>query len=222
MENHRHDTEVEYDSGDRSPGTRLMRYYVSDDPRPDLLVQHSTNPDETLSQQPVSTLSTAQDVSAHPKQVNSAENAVSDAESTEKGAENDIVDYGVAEEDTTEAGAEDDADAEFRDLEELRGDVLYDIAGRYSHNDILQKIAASHPQVSFDSRKLTWRLVNSIKARARKQGATPSDVRAALDATRIANGVEFSRNYRAKSQNQQEGVDGKTDVTTPSGDSDGL
>jgi hypothetical protein len=234
MENDRHNTEIEYDAGDRSPGTRLMRYYVSDDPRPDLLVQHgndsdllvqhSTIADKALSQQHVSTLSAAQDVSTHSEQVDSTENAVSDAESTEKngGAKNDGAEDDVAKEDATEAGAEDDGDAEFRDLEELRGDVLYDIAGRYSHRDILQKIATLHPQVSFGSKDLTWRIANSIKACARKRGVTHADMRAALDATRSANGVESPKNYRARSQTQQEGVDMSRDVTTPSGDSDGL
>jgi hypothetical protein len=235
MENDCHNTEFEYDSGDRSPGTRLMRYYVSDDPQPNLLHQHSKDPDESRSRQPVSTPSTSKDGSAYSKGVDSAEDAVADAESIEKedaaeddvaegdAAEDDAAEDDADEEDTADAGA--DADAEFRDLEELRGDVIYNIAERYSHNDIVQKVATLHPQVTFGARDLTWRLANSIKARARKEGVTRYSVRAALDATRIANGVEFPRNYRAKSQSQQEGVHAKTDVshvTTRSGDSDGL
>jgi hypothetical protein len=236
MDDHCHNTEFEYDSGDRSPGTRLMRYYVSDDPRPDPLHRHSKDPDDTQSKQPVSTPSTAQQVSVHLKEVDTAEDAASDGESAEKddAAEDDVAEHAVDEEDAAEeddadekdaANAGADPDAEFRDLEELRGDVIYNIAERYSHNDILQKIATLHPQVGFGSRDLTWRLANSVKARARKEGVTRYSVRAALDATRIANGVEFPRNYRAKSQSQQEGVDGKTNVshvTTRSGDSDDL
>jgi hypothetical protein len=217
MENDCHNTEFEYDSGDRSPGTRLMRYYVSDDPQPNLLHQHSKDPDESRSRQPVSTPSTSKDGSAYSKGVDSAEDAVADAESIEK--------EDAAEDDVAEGDAAEDDAAEFRDLEELRGDVIYNIAERYSHNDIVQKVATLHPQVTFGARDLTWRLANSIKARARKEGVTRYSVRAALDATRIANGVEFPRNYRAKSQSQQEGVHAKTDVshvTTRSGDSDGL
>jgi hypothetical protein len=68
MDDHCHNIEFKYDSGDKSPGTRLMRYYVSDDPRPDPLHRYSKDPDDTQSKQPVSTPSTAQQVSAQSKE----------------------------------------------------------------------------------------------------------------------------------------------------------
>jgi hypothetical protein len=116
-----------------------MRYYVSDDPRPDPLHRYSKDPDDTQSKQPVSTPSTAQQVSAQSKEVDSAEYAVSDGEFAEKddAAEDDVAEHDVDEEDAAEeddAAMEDaadagaDPDAEFRDLEELRGDVIYNIA----------------------------------------------------------------------------------------------
>ena len=52
-----------------------------------------------------------------------------------------------------------------------------------------------------------------IVARANRQGVTKLKVRAELDALRIANGVEFPKNYRPKSQGQHGGRGGKQDAT---------
>lgn len=52
-----------------------------------------------------------------------------------------------------------------------------------------------------------------IVARANRQGVTKSKVRAELDTMRIANGVEFPKNYRPKNQGQHGGRDEKEDAT---------
>lgn len=206
MDDNRNSIECEYDSDDMSAGARLMRYYVSDEPRPDSLVQTGKSADLPPSSPPSSPPSPTQDVSTQLEAANGTKDVTSDAD----GNEHDDRHNGNENEDEDV-----DVDAEFRrDLEELRGDVLYDIAGRYSHREILDKIEKFHPHAQFASKDLTWRLANSIKSRSRRQGITRPQIRAALDATRIANGVEPPKNYRPRSGGRHEEVGGKLDASS--------
>lgn len=210
MDDNRNSIELEYDSDDMSAGARLMRYYVSDEPRPDSDVQNGKSADLTPPSPPASTSSLAQDVFALLKAANGTEDVASD----DDGNEHDDRHNGNEDEDD-----DSDVDAEFRrDLEELRGDVLYEIAGRYSHREILDKVKKFHPQAQFGTQNLTWRLANSIKALSRRQGITRPEIRAALDATRVANGVEPPNNYRPKSGGQHEELGGKLDASNDNDD----
>lgn len=174
----------EYDSDDMSPGARLMRYYVSDDPRPDSIVQHTSRTKVKKPRQNTSNVSDGRDpIDSNAGQPSSAETANVPPNHIYKDAD----------------------DATFaRDLDELRGDLLWDIAGRHSHRSILAKIKRFHPNVQFDSKDLTWRLAYTIKSRARQHGTTRAEERDELDAIREANGVASTKNYRTKGRPQRE------------------
>lgn len=212
MAHRRGKSEPEYDSDDMSAGTRLMRYYVSDEPQPDTLGEASNSTAETDMQQPAN-ISGEQSTVTALRVPRSTEKPVSAAESAGKteSKNNKEVQDGNNEEEEEEDDDNDDDTVFCGDLADFKGDVLFDIVGRHSHHDILEKIAKFHPQATFGQKQLTWKIANTIKARAHRQGVAKLKVRAELDAMRIANGVEFPSNYRPKSQGQQGELDGKED-----------
>lgn len=179
------DARPDYDSDDMSPGARLMRYYISDDPRPDLGLESTSRARVKKPRQNDLHVSEERD------QTNSDAAQASIAGSADMSSPNHI--------------NEDNDDATFtRDLDELRGDLLWDIAGRHAHRTILAKIKRFHPNAQFDSKDLTWRLAYTIKSRARQQGATRAEIRDELDAIREANGVASTKKYRTKDRRQRE------------------
>lgn len=199
----RNKPELEYDFDDMSAGARLMRYYVSDEPRPGSLDQRSKSTIMTRSRRPTSELSGNSDVPTVSKVESHAEGTERDADSSK----NDNVeqeDDDDNENDNRNDGVDDDTIFR-RDLAELKGDLLSDLAGRYSHQEIVEKIATFHPLDKFSGKQLAWRVVNAMRSRANRQGSTTSEVRAELDATRIANGVEFPNNSHPKSQGKHSG-----------------
>ncbi|GAB7334295.1 hypothetical protein MBLNU13_g06327t1 [Cladosporium sp. NU13] len=201
MADRRNKSEPEYDSDDMSAGARLMRYYVSNEPQPDTLGGASRITAGTESQKPASIISGEQNVTIDSIVPHSAGKALPAAESTTKPESKD------------NKKPNDDDDTVFRgDLADFKGDILFDIVGRYSHQDILEKVATFHPQANFGQKQLTWRIANAIVARSNRQGVAKLTVRAELDAMRVANGVEFPKNYRPKSQGQRGGIDGKDEV----------
>lgn len=221
MANRRNKSEPEYDSDDMSAGARLMRYYVSDEPQPDTFGEVNSIIPGTEPQRPENILSGEQHVTNKPRVPRSTGKVVLVAESAFKAAsrgkkktkdDDDDDDYDDDDDDNGDEDEDDDDsdNAVFRgDLADFKGDVLFDIVGRYSHQEILEKVATSHPQANFGQKQLTWRIANAIVTRSNRQGVTKLTVRAELDAMRIANGVEFPRNYRPKSQGQQGGCDRK-------------
>ena len=215
MASHRRNkSEADYDSDDMSAGARLMRYYVSDKPRADTLSVASSTTARTESQRPTNsnTLSGEQQVTAGSTVSHSTARARLDAGSTTKPERKDNKKTKDDDDDDNEDGDSDDT--VFRgDLAEFKGDVLFDIVGRYSHQEILEKISTFHPEATFGQKQLTWRIANMIVARANRQGVTKLKVRAELDALRIANRVEFPKNYRPKSQGEHGGSGGKEDAT---------
>jgi hypothetical protein len=223
MTNRRNNPELEYNSDDMSAGARLMRYYVSDEPRHIITMDKSGSSTSSIeSHQPTTILSEAQDISINSiAAASSTEEAESIVDSAVEDESKDIEDKDSDNDETGDTGnigdTGDSDDTIFRrDLVSFRGDVLFAIVGRYSHQDILKKITKFHPQAKFGQRQLTWRIANAIKSRAIRYGVTKGEVRAELDAMRIANGVEFPKNYRPKGQ-RQPGEPGKDDAT-PSDD----
>lgn len=210
MASHRRNrSEPDYDSDDMSTGARLMRYYVSDEPRADTLSGASSTTGMTESQRPTdsNTLSGEQQGTA------GSTVPRADAGNTAKPERKDNKKPKDDDDDDDNADGDSD-DTVFRgDLAEFKGDVLFDIVGRYSHQEILEKVATFHPEATFGQKQLTWRIANMIVARANRQGVTKLKVRAELDAMRIANGVEFPKNYRPKSQGRHGGRGGKEDAT---------
>ena len=201
--------EPEYDSDDMSAGARLMRYYVSGEARPDTFNEASNSTAGTDMQQSAN-ISGEQNAATGSGVPYSAGASLSVAESATKTKSKN--DEEVQDDDEEEGEGSEEDDKIFRgDLADFKGDVLFDIVGRYSHNDILEKIAKFHPQATFGQKQLTWKIANTIKARAHRHGVTKLKVRAELDAMRIANGVEFPSNYRPKSQGQQGELDVKED-----------
>lgn len=145
MAKEEHHQEPEYDSDDMSAGARLMRYNISDEPRPDRSIMEQG---DTI--QPRRTASTPQ-VRYTPSQL------VQAARRSSARPAGDVEDDEFA---TAEGSLNSDRfpedDAIFRrKRSELRGGLLYDLAGRHSHRDILSKIAMFHPQAEFGSRDLT-------------------------------------------------------------------
>jgi hypothetical protein len=217
MANRRNNPELEYDSDDMSAGARLMRYYVSDEPRHIITMDKSGSSTPSIeSHQPTTILSEAQDMSINSRAAaSSTEEAESIVDSAVGDESKDIEDNDSDNDETGDTGDSDDTIFR-RDLVSFRGDVLFAIVGRYSHQDILKEITKFHPQAKFGQRQLTWRIANAIKSRAIRHGVTKREVRAELDAMRIANGVEFPKNYRPKGQ-RQPGEPGRDDAT-PSDD----
>jgi hypothetical protein len=217
MTNRRNNPELEYDSDDMSAGARLMRYYVSDEPRHIITMDKSGSSTSSIeSHQPTTILSEAQDMSINSRAAaSSTEEAESIVDSAVEDESKDIEDNDSDNDETGDTGDGDDTIFR-RDLVSFRGDVLFAIVGRYSHQDILKKITKFHPQAKFGQRQLTWRIANAIKSRAIRHGVTKGEIRAELDAMRVANGVEFPKNYRPKGQ-RQPGEPGKDDAT-PSDD----
>jgi hypothetical protein len=186
-----------------------MRYYVSDEPRPDTF-GGASNTTAVIDTQQSANISGEQNVATDSRAPRSTGRSVSVAESAIETESNNSKEVQNDDEDEVEDDNSDDKI--FRgDLADFKGDVLFDIVGRYSHHDILVKIAKFHPRATFGQKQLTWKIANTIKARAHRQGVTKLKVRAELDAMRIANGVEFPSNYRPKSQGQQGELDGKED-----------
>lgn len=179
------DARPEYDSDDMSPGARLMRYYVSDDPRPDLDVKSTSRATVKKPRQNAIHVSEERDL------INANATGASSAEIADTSSLDQIYENG---DDATFA----------RDLEELRRDLLWGIAGRHAHRTILAKIKQFHPNDQFDSKDLTWRLAYTIKSRARQRGTTRPEERDELDAIREANGVASTKKYRTKDRRQYE------------------
>lgn len=217
MASRRNNPEPEYDSDDMSAGARLMRYYVSDEARPDTLGGASSGTAESESQQSAS-ISEELNETTESRVSRSTEKAVSVTEgATQTGSKNNKEE----KDDDSDDEDDDSADTILRgDLANFRGDVLFDIVGRHSHQDILEKVARFHPEATFGQKQLTWRIANTIVARANRQGVTKLTVRAELDALRVANGVEFPKNYRPKGQGQHSGRGGKQDATPHDDDDD--
>jgi len=217
MASRRNNSEPEYDSDDISAGARLMRYYISNEPRPDTLGGASSGTAESESQQSAS-ISEEQNLTTDSKVPRSTGKAVAVAESaTQTGNKNEKDN----KDDDDDDEDDDSADTILRgDLANFRGDVLFDIVGRHSHQEILEKVARFHPEATFGQKQLTWRIANTIVARANRQGVTKLTVRAELDALRVANGVEFPKNYRPKGQGQHSGHGGKRDATPDDDDDD--
>ncbi|KAM0700862.1 hypothetical protein Q7P35_012584 [Cladosporium inversicolor] len=209
MASRRNNPEPEYDSDDMSAGARLMRYYVSDEARPDTLSGPSSGTAECESQQPAS-ISEELNETADLRVLRSTGKAVSVAEGAiQTGSKNNKEN----EDDDDDDEDDDSADTILRgDLANFRGDALFDIVGRHSHQDILEKVARFHPEATFGQKQLTWRIANTIVARANRQGVSKLTVRAELDALRVANGVEFPKNYRPKGKGQHSGRGGKQDA----------
>lgn len=206
MASHRSEPGSEYDSDDMSAGARLMRYYVSDEPSSDTLGERSNSTDETETQQSAN-VSGEQNMSTNKRVPRSTGKPECTAESSAKPRSKNNKE---TEDDDDDIEHNNSDDAVFRgDLADFKGDVLFDIVGRYSHHYILERIAKFQPQANFGQKQLTWKIANTIVARAHRQGVTKSKVRAELDAMRIANGVEFPSNYRPKGQGQQGEPDGK-------------
>jgi hypothetical protein len=208
--------EPEYDSDDMSAGARLMRYYVSDEPRPNTFDGGDDSTTKTAPQPAAKIISRVHDAFID------SEATVSSARMAEGIAGGAVEDESKEMEDGDDDGDDEDENdnAIFRrDLAELRGDVLFDIVGRYSHQEILKKIAKFHPRATFGQRQLTYKIANAIKSRSIRHGTTVKAVRAELDAMRIANGVEFPSNYRPKSQGQL-GEVGKQDAIPSNDDRD--
>jgi len=216
MANRRNKSEPEYDSDDMSAGARLMRYYISDEPRQDTLGGASNITTRSESQRPANpdSISGEQHVTVGSKVSRSTGKSRPVAGSTTKPESKDNKKTKDDDDDDDDNEDGDSDDTVFRgDLAELKGDVLFDIVGRHSHQDILEKVATFHREATFGQKQLTWRIANMIVARANRQGVTKLEVRAELDAMRIANGVEFPKNYRPKSQGQHGGRGGKEDTT---------
>jgi hypothetical protein len=220
MASRRDRPESEYDSDDMSAGARLMRYYVSDELRPNTPGRSSSSTAGAESQQSAN-ISAEQDVATDSRVPRSTGKPASVVESATKPESKSN------KEDKDDDGDDEDEDGDdgdntiFRDdLANFKGDVVFDIVGRYSHQDILKKIAKFHPQATFGQKQLTWRIANTIVSRANKQGVTKLKVRAELDAMRIANGVEFPANYRPKSQGKKAERDGKGHATLVDDDDD--
>lgn len=210
MASNHNDVKFEHDAEDMTAGARLMRYYVSDDPHADALDADSSTAATTGSGRSAEAVSVAQGgkldskAASITKKTTRATETTAENESEEKKDDddgNDNIDYN-------------DTAVIRGDLADLRGDVLFNIVGRYSHQDILEKIATFHPEATFDQRNL---IANAIKSRANRQRVTKTIVRAELDANRIANGVAFPKNYRPKIQAQHGEEDGKN-VATPNDD----
>jgi hypothetical protein len=204
MAHHRSESEPEYDSDDMSAGARLMRYNVSDEPQPATLNGTSYSTAGTFAQYPanISRDRNAATDSRVPRSTGKSASVAEGATKTESKNNKEVQNGDVEEEEDDEGD-----DTVFRgDLADFRGDVLFEIAGRHSHHDILEKIAKFHPQATFGQKQLTWRIANAIVARLNRQGVPKLKVRAELDAMRIANGVEFPSNYRPKSQAQHDGT----------------
>ena len=217
MANLRTRFEPEYDSDDMSAGARLMRYYVSDEPQLDALGGANSITPGTESQRSASIIPGEQHVAIVSRVPRSTGKSVPVAGSTTKSKSKDNKKF---EDDDGGDNEDEDDDTVFRgDLAEFKGDILFGIVGKYSHQDILEKIATFHPEATFGQKQLTWRIANAIVARANRQGVTKLKVRAELDAMRIANGVEFPKNYRPKSQGKNAGRDGKQNAT-PDDDGD--
>ena len=225
MATHRNETELEYDLDDMSAGARLMRYYISEGPRPDALGGAGSSTTMTKFRQPTRIFSEPQGETIHSKVVSSAgkagrvaESATKNESKTNEGDNGDNDDDDDDDNDDPNGNNNNDPDdAIFRaDLAALQGDIVFDIAGRHSHQDILKKIAKFHPQATFEQKHLTWRIANAIVSRANRQGVNKLKVRAELDANRMANGVKFPINYRPKTWNERGG--GKEE---PAGSDDG-
>jgi len=225
MASHRGNPEPEYDSDDMSAGARLMRYYVSDELRPNTPGRSSSSTARAESQQSAN-ISAEQDVATDSRVPRSTGKPAFVAESATKPESKNTREIEDNDDDDDDGDDDDDEDGDaddtiFRgDLTKFKGDVVFDIVGRYSHQDILKKIAKFHPQATFGQKQLTWRIANTIVSRANRQGVTKLKVRAELDAMRIANGVEFPTNYRPKSQGKHGERDGKEDATPSDGDGD--
>jgi hypothetical protein len=208
MAHHRSESEPEYDSDDMSAGARLMRYNVSDEPQPATLNGTSYSTAGTFAQHPANIFreQNAATDSRVPRSTGKSASVAEGATKTESKNNKEVQNGDVEEEEDDEGD-----DTVFRgDLAGFRGDVLFEIVGRHSHHDILEKIAEFHPQATFGQKQLTWRIANAIVARSNRQGVPKLKVRAELDAMRIANGVEFPSNYRPKSQAQHDGTQDAT------------
>jgi hypothetical protein len=207
MAHHRSKPEPEYDSDDMSAGARLMRYYVSDEPQHDTLGGTNNSTARTFMQHSAD-ISREHHVATDSRAPRSTGESASVAKSATGTEGNNNKEVQDDQDDNDEEENDDDGDdTVFRgDLADFRGDVLFEIVGRHSHHDILEKIAGFHPQATFGQKQLTWRIANAIVARSNRQGVTKLKVRAELDALRIANGVEFPCDYRPKTQAQHDGT----------------
>ena len=192
MVKRRNQPEPEYDSDDMSAGARLMRYYVSDESRPNTFDGGDNSTTKPAPQPATKITFGVQDAF-----IDSGA-TVSSARMAEGIAGDAVEDKSKETEDGDEDEDENDNEILRRDLAELRGDVLFDIVGRYSHQAILKKIAKFHPQATFGQRQLTYKIANAIKSRSIRHGTTVQVVRTEHDAMRIANGVEFPHNYRPR------------------------
>jgi hypothetical protein len=200
MASRRNKSEPEYDSDDMSAGVRLMRYYVSNKARSDTLSRPSSSTAGTEWQQSAN-ISGEQGTATSSRVSRGTGKAVPIAESaTKTGSKSNKENKDHDNDDN-----DDSDDTIFRgDLVNFKGDVLFDIVGRHSHQDILEKVAKFHPEATFGQKQLTWRIANAIVARSNRHGVAKLKVRVELDAMRIANGVEFPKNYRPKSRGQQD------------------
>lgn len=220
MAGRRNNPEPEYDSDDMSAGARLMRYYVSDEARPDTLSGPSSGTAESEWQQPAS-ISEEQNETSDSRVPHSTGKAVLVAESAAQTGSENNKENEDDDDDDEDDDSDDSADTILRgDLANFRGDALFDIVGRHSHQEILEKVARFHPEATFGQKQLTWRIANTIVARANRQGVTKLTVRAELDALRVANGVAFPKNYRPKGQGQHSVRGGRQDATPDDDDDD--
>lgn len=216
MASHRNKPEFEYDSDDMSAGARLMRYYVSDEPRSVIADPDSSSTAMVEREQSAPTFSGVTNAPSDLRATGSTGKAKRVAKKDTKNESKETQDENDEDDDRND-------NAVFRgDLAALRGDVLFNIVGKYSHHDILDKISHFHPQATFGQRQLTWRIANAIKARANRKRVTKLVVRAELDAIRLVNGVEFPHNYRPKNQGNPGGHDGNNNATPSDDEDDGL
>ncbi|KAM0722374.1 hypothetical protein Q7P37_001815 [Cladosporium fusiforme] len=81
-------------------------------------------------------------------------------------------------------------DAIFRGpLGNIMNDVLFDLAMRYTNAQILAKIKEYHPEASYRSQDVAWRVANAVKNKAKKTNTSYAELRSQLDAAKAANNV---------------------------------